>query len=145
MRTRIVIPVIALLVAVAAVAATSAVGAGQTDSTVTIKPSHVLVAGDTSPIDGPGVKAIRRGQPIPSGYKIVARDVTLTRGSQAGWGAMRLQCPSGTKTRTIAGHGGVGPQLVGKYHSTWVVVIADYGPAVKPGQTVSGTDYLICR
>ena len=105
----------------------------------------ILSAGDVSPVDGPGVKSIRRGKPIPAGYKIVARDVILTRGSQAGWGAFRMQCPKGTLTLTLAGRGGVGPQLVGKYHTTYVTVIADYGPAVKPGQTVSGTDYLICH
>src|SRR3954452_15553284 len=101
MRTRNVITVIALLVAVVAVAATSAVGAGQTDSTITVKPAHVLSAGDIGPVDGPGVKSIRRGKPIPTDYKILARDVSLTRGSQAAWGAFRMQCPKGTLTLTL--------------------------------------------
>jgi len=60
-------------------------------------------------------------------------------------GAMRLACPSGTKTRTLARTGEVGAQLVGKYFSTFVRVIVDYSFQVKPGQTVSGAVYLVCR
>jgi len=41
--------------------------------------------------------------------------------------------------------GEVGPQLVGSYHSTFVRVIVDHGPTVRPGQTVAGTAFLICR
>jgi len=41
--------------------------------------------------------------------------------------------------------GEVGPQLVGGYHSTFVRVIVDHGPTFRPGQTVAGTAFLICR
>jgi hypothetical protein len=145
MRNRTAITVVALLVAALAITATSALGAGKTDTVVTIKPARELAAGSISPFDAAGVKAIRRGKPIPAGYRIVARDVSIARGSQAGWGAVRLQCPKGTKTRTLARTGQVGPQLVGKYHSTFVYALVDDGPSVKPGQTASGTVYLVCR
>ena len=70
---------------------------------------------------------------------------TVCRGRQAAWAALRLACPAGTKTRTLARTGEVGPQLVGSYHSTFVRVIVDHGPTVRPGQTVAGTVFLICR
>jgi hypothetical protein len=137
--------VAAAITAVAAVPAAGALGAGANDTTVTIEPTTVLKAPATSPFDAPGTPAVRKGKAIPAGYRLIGRKITIQRGSQAGWGALRMTCPSGTKTRTLARTGDIGPQLVGKYHSTFVVTLATNGPDVKPGQSVSGTVWLVCR
>jgi len=133
--------------AVIASAATS--GADPKATTISVAPHTVLSAPAKSPFDAPGTPAVRRGKPIPTGYRIVGRAVSINRGDEAAYAAMRLACPAGTITRTLAASelrtSRIGVQLVGKYHTTYARVIADFGPAVKRGQTVTGTVYLVCR
>ena len=54
-------------------------GVGKTpegDTTVTVGPRTVLTAGQTAPFDAPGVSAVRKGKPIPSGYRLIGREVS---------------------------------------------------------------------
>ena len=136
---------VAVAAALAALASTIALAAVGPDTTATVSSKTILAAPSVSPVDAPGVRAVRAGKPLPAGYALIGHRVTITRGAEAAWVAMRLACPAGKHTRTLAMKGDIGPQLVGRYHSTYVSVIGDYASAVKRGQTVTGTIYLLCR
>lgn len=141
----------ALLLALGAAAATAALASAQdaapSETTVTVGPRTVLAPPATSPVDAPGTPAVRRGRRIPAGYRIVARKVAITRGSDTAGAWFRLQCPTGTRTRTIASSeaGRVGVGIVGAYHRTFVYVFAPPTPKLRRGETATGTVYLVCR
>ena len=148
-RTRILIAL--TVVAAVAAAAGTALAAGQgTDSQVTISPRTVVAsAGQTSPVDVGGVRAVRAGKPIPAGYVLVGRHVKFTRGTEVGYGALTMRCPSGKTLRGLARQGQVGPQV---YRDTnypgkkSVDVIVTYDANHTPvGGTAEGTVLALCR
>ena len=148
-RTRILLA-LAVVAAVAAAAGT-ALAAGQgTDSQVTISPRTVVAsAGQTSPVDVGGVRAVRAGKPIPAGYVLVGRHVKFTRGTEVGYGALTMRCPSGKTLRGLARQGQVGPQVVrdtqypGKRSVDLIVMYdANHTPV---GGTAEGTVLALCR
>jgi hypothetical protein len=139
------------VVGVVAAAAGTALAASQgTDSQVTISPRTVVAsAGQTSPVDVGGVRAVRAGKPIPAGYVLVGRHVKFTRGSEVGYGALTVRCPSGKTLRGLARQGQIGPQVyrdvnyVGKRS---VDVIVDYDANhTAVGGTAEGTVLALCR
>ncbi len=145
----------ALLVAGAAVAQTVAPPAPGT-TTISVGPRVQLAAGATDPTDFPGVKD-RKGQPIPSQYRAIAYDVSITRGSVETYPAFTVRCPPGRKLVTFAATGSVAPQIVGftpfvrrrafgyEGKASWGVIV-DYDRRVTGvGQTASGTVYALCR
>src|SRR5436190_8631292 len=77
---------IAAITTVAALAAGGVSIAADTATQLTVEPVASLHAGDISPFDAGGVKAIRRGKAIPPGYVIIGQKITNTRGT-AGAGA----------------------------------------------------------
>ena len=84
------------------------------DAQITVGASTTLHAGQTAPFDAAGVKAVRRGQPIPSGYALVGRKVTIDRGTSGSTGAVfSLDCPAGKTARTLGFTGQDGPELIG--------------------------------
>src|SRR5919202_2978307 len=113
MFTRIrVLIAIAVIGVVAGGAATALAATQGTDSQVTISPRTVVAsAGQTSPVDVGGVRAVRAGKPIPAGYVLVGRHVKFVRGTEAGFGALTMRCPSGKTLRGLARQGQVGPQV----------------------------------
>jgi hypothetical protein len=131
------------LIAVLTAAAVLAGGTGTAlaqqggETTVTVGPRVVLTAGDTAPADAPGVRAIRRGRPIPSGYRLIGRSVS---GQQGGVGAaIRFTCPDEKRLRTFATTGRAGFQITRDYvgrRSTIITSIGGNGP---------GTVYAVCR
>jgi hypothetical protein len=148
-RIRILIA-LAVVGAVAAAAGTALAASQGTDSQVTISPRTVVAsAGQTSPVDVGGVRAVRAGKPIPSGYVLVGRHVKFTRGTEVGYGALTMRCPSGTKLRGLARQGQIGPQV---YRDTRypgkraVDVIVTYDANHTPvGGTAEGTVLALCR
>ena len=69
----------------------SVAGAAGGDAQITVGTSTTLHAGQTAPFDAAGVKAVRRGRPIPSGYALVGREVTIDRGTA---GTTRRRAPA---------------------------------------------------
>ena len=108
------------------------------DVTVTVGPRTVLNAGDTAPFDAPGVRAVRRGKPIPSGYQLVGRKVS---GGGSGVGAaIRFSCTGNKVLKTFGTVGSVGfsaPRTYENHKSTIVQSILS--------GSASGTVYAVCR
>jgi hypothetical protein len=146
------IPLLIALSVVGAIAAagTAIASSSGSDSQVTISPRAVVaVAGQPSPVDVGGVRAVRAGQLIPARYVLIGRHVRFVRGTEAGFGALTMRCPAGKTLRGLARQGGVGPQVyrnvdyVGKRS---VDVIVDYDANRTPvGATVEGTVLALCR
>ena len=148
-RVRILLA-IAVVGAVAAAAGTALAAEQGTDSQVTISPRTVVAsAGQTSPVDVGGVRAVRAGKPIPSGYVLVGRHVKFTRGTEVGYGALTMRCPSGKTLRGLARQGQVGPQVVRDTHypgKRSVDLIVTYDANRTPvGATAEGTVLALCR
>jgi hypothetical protein len=128
----------ALTVAAIAVGGTgTALAQGEGDTTVTVGPRTVLTAGDTAPFDAPGVRAIRRGQDIPSGYRLIGRTVS---GSADGVGAaIRFTCPDGKRLKTFGTTGRAGFQITRDYVNRRSTIITSIGGSG------DGTVYAVCR
>jgi len=129
---------IAAAVAVAALAAAGVSIAADTATQIAVEPVASLSAGDISPFDASGVKAIRRGKAIPSGYVLVGQKVTNTRGQASAGAALYFRCPGEKRLKTF---GTTGDRALASadrsyvdHRSTWV----RSAPGVK-GQTVTGT------
>ena len=116
----------------------TALAQGSGDTTVTVGPRTVLTAGQTAPFDAPGVSAVRKGKPIPSGYRLIGREVS---GGGAGVGAaIRFTCPDGKVLKTFGTVGRVGftaPRTYVNHKSTIVQSILS--------GSASGTVYAVCR
>ena len=118
------------------------------DVTVTVGPRTVLNAGDTAPFDAPGVRAVRRGKPIPSGYVLVGQTVEVTRGARGGnaksaGAALTFRCP-GTKTlRTFGVVGNAGFSAPRDYVRHRQTQVFSFAPPTLDHAT--GTLYAVCR
>ena len=115
----------------------------QPATTVTVTEAPALKAGMKSPFDVPGVRAIRAGKAIPSGYALVGRTVTVVRTSgPAAGAALRFTCPQGKRLRSFAATGGpvgflaVYPNYPGK-RSTVITTLSD--------RSATGSIYAVCR
>ena len=131
---------VAAIVAVAALTAGGVSIAADTATQLKVEPLATLVAGDTAPFDAAGVKAIRRGKPIPSGYVLVGQKVTNTRGQASAGAALYFRCPDDKRLQTFGGGGMAADRTYYNHKSTWVRT----SPGVK-GQSTTGTVYAVCR
>jgi hypothetical protein len=110
----------------------------QGDVTITVGPKTVLAAGDTAPFDAAGVRAIRRGQPIPNGYQVIGRKIS---GYSGGVGAaIRFTCPDGKRLKTFGTTGRAGFLADREYVNHRQTTIISIG---RTGD--SGTIYAVCR
>ncbi|HZO36998.1 MAG TPA: hypothetical protein VFB41_09000 [Solirubrobacteraceae bacterium] len=140
---------IATLAVTAAIAGTGATaivaGATEGDAQIGVGPQVTLQAGETAPFDAAGVRAIRRGEPIPDGYVLVGRKVTIDRGTAGSVGAaFKLTCPGSTTARTLGLTGENGPSLIGsRYVGHRDVRVAVWSPPRAPRST--GMSYVVCR
>jgi hypothetical protein len=130
---------IAAITAVATLAGGAGTAVAQSgDTTVTVGPVTTLSPGDTAPFDAPGVRAIRRGQDIPSGYRLLGRTVS---GSQGGVGAaIRFTCPDNKRLKTFGTTGRAGFSTTRAYVNHRSTVVTSFS---RKGQ--SGTIYAVCR
>lgn len=129
--------------AAAAVAATTAFGAGAEDTTVTIAPNTVIRSGaqpDRRPRRGRRPQGQARAGGLPDRRSAGHRPPRQP-------GRMRRDAPvlSAGHARTLATSGGIGGLLVGTCHSTYAMAVANCSAAVRPGETVTGTMYLVRR
>ena len=116
----------------------TALAQGEGDTTVTVGPRTVLTAGETAPFDAPGVRAVRRGQPIPSGYRLIGREVS--GGGDGVGAAIRFTCPVPKRLKTFGVTGRAGflaPRDYVNHRSTVIISLGRTGD--------SGTVYAVCR
>ena len=115
---------------------------GATDIKVTAAPT--LSAGQTAPFDAAGVKAVRRGKPIPAGYILVGQTVDVQRGAKSAGAALTFRCP-GTKTlRTFGVVGNAGFSAVDRnYPGHRQTAVMSFPPPRLAHST--GTVYAVCR
>src|SRR4051812_25382873 len=126
-------------------AAGAAVAAdGATDIKVSAVPT--LTTGQTAPFDAPGVKAIRRGKPIPAGYRLIGQQVDITRGTSArnAGAALTFRCPQGKTLRTFGITGNAGFTAANRnYPGHRQTTILSFAPPTL--QHATGTVYAVCR
>ncbi len=135
---------IALLSCVTALGATGiAVAAdGATDIKVTAAPT--LTPGRTAPFDAAGVRSIRRGKPIPAGYRLIGQQVDITRGAKSAGAALTFRCPQGKTLRTFGIVGNAGFSATNRnYPGHRQTTIVSFAPPTLDHAT--GTVYAVCR
>jgi hypothetical protein len=115
---------------------------GATDIKVSAAPT--LSAGHTAPFDAAGVKAIRRGKPIPAGYRLIGQQVDITRGAKSAGAALQFRCPQGKTLRTFGIVGNAGFSAVNRnYPGHRQTTIMSFAPPTLDHAT--GTVYAVCR
>jgi hypothetical protein len=124
-------------------AAIAAEGAAPTQVTVT--PVASLQRGDTAPGDVAGVKAIRRGKPIPSGYELVGQRVDVERGAKVAGAYLRFQCPGAKRLRSFLVTGSAGFIAERSYVGHKTTFVGSF-PGFADGATHrAGVVYAVCR
>lgn len=83
-------------------------GAGGTPTAIQVSPAPSIGAGATAPFDAPGVKAIRRGKPIPAGYVLIGYRIQVHRGTKMAGAALRFLCPDGKRLASFGTIGNAG-------------------------------------
>jgi hypothetical protein len=135
---------IAILSCVTALGAAGAAVAadGATDIKVTAAPT--LTAGQRAPFDAPGVRSIRRGKPIPAGYRLIGQQVDITRGAKSAGAALTFRCPQGKSLRTFGLVGNAGFSAVSRnYPGHRQTTIVSFAPPTLDHAV--GTVYAVCR
>jgi hypothetical protein len=132
---------IAALAAAAALGVTGIAGAASDAPTqVTVEPVATLTAGDTAPFDAAGVKAIRRGKPIPRGYVMIGQKVTIKRGKIPAGATLFFKCPDGKRLKTFGTTGRAGFTAYRNYVNHRQTYVASYS-----GSDATGIVYAVCR
>jgi hypothetical protein len=131
------------LAAIGAAGAGAAVAAdGATDIKVQAAPT--LTAGQQAPFDAPGVKAVRRGKPIPRGYQLIGQQVDITRGAKSAGAALLFRCPGGKTLRTFGVVGNAGFTAANRnYAGHRQTTVLSFAPPTLEHPT--GTVYAVCR
>ncbi len=138
----------ALAASVAALGLAGVAGAeAPADTTIRVSPRVVIASPQKSPIDFPGAPNARAGRPLPKGYVAIARGVSITRGAEVAFAAMRMTCPKGKTWFTGGSAGEVGAGVLDRRVSgkRSVLVMASAAPSVAAGETGSGTIFALCR
>jgi hypothetical protein len=132
---------------IAALAATAAIGitgiaaaAPEGPTLVTVEPAPTLNAGDKAPFDAAGVKAIRRGKPIPAGYVLIGQKVTIKRGKIPAGATLFFKCPGTKRLKTFGTIGRAGFLANRDYVDHRQTYISSYS-----GRDATGTVYAVCR
>ncbi|MEI2701530.1 MAG: hypothetical protein V9E83_03910 [Baekduia sp.] len=114
--------------------------AGTSTATLTKTAGHK--AGDRSPFDVAGVKTIRRGKTIPSGYVLPGYRVEVRNGHTAVGATFRAKCPKGKTLRSFATTGDAGFRVEDvDYPGKRSTFVTSY----RGGSERSGTIYAVCR
>ena len=123
-------------------AGVAAAADGATDIKVTAAPT--LGAGQTAPFDAAGVKAVRRGRPIPAGYLLVGQTVDIQRGAKSAGAALTFRCPGTKRLRTFGVVGNAGFSAVDRnYPGHRQTAVMSFPPPRLAHST--GTVYAVCR
>jgi hypothetical protein len=135
--------IIAAGCAVAVLAGTGAAIAADGSSQITVHAPTQLKAGQTAPFDAPGVKAIRRGKPIPDGYLLIGQQVDVQLGAKTAGAALRFTCPDAKRLKTFGVTGHAGFLAVQNYGDHKTTNIMSFPPPHL--RHASGTVYAVCR
>lgn len=132
---------IAALAAAAALGTTGiALAASDGPTQITVEPAKTLTAGAVAPFDAAGVKAIRRGKPIPAGYVLIGQTVTIKTGKVPAGASLMFRCPGDKRLKSFGTIGRAGFSAVdrnyGGHHRTNIDSYAGDG---------TGTVYAVCR
>ena len=122
-------------------AGTGAAVAADGSSPITVHAPTQLKAGQTAPFDAPGVKAIRRGKPIPAGYVLVGQKVDVQRGVKTAGAALKFTCPEGKRLKTFGVTGHAGFLAAQNYEDHKTANIMSFPPPHL--QQASGTVYAV--
>jgi hypothetical protein len=143
LKHRRLVAVIGCVTALGAAGAGAAVAAdGATDIKVSAAPT--LVPGQPAPFDAPGVRSVRRGKPIPSGYRLIGQQVDITRGAKSAGAALTFRCPSGKTLRTFGIVGNAGFSAANRdYPGHRQTTIVSFAPPTLDHAV--GTVYAVCR
>ena len=115
---------------------------GATD--IKVAPAPTLAAGQTAPFDAAGVKAVRRGRPIPAGYVLVGQTVDIQRGAKSAGAALTFRCPGSKTLRTFGVVGNAGFTAVDRnYPGHRQTAVMSFPPPRLAHAT--GTVYAVCR
>lgn len=114
-------------------------------ATASVALAPQLKAGDLSPFDVAGVKAIRRGKAIPDGYVLQGYSVTLRHGVIAAGAEFFAVCPKGKTLRSFAETGRARALTTDNYlRKPRTLVQSFYGNGGGPG-IAEGVIYAVCR
>jgi hypothetical protein len=134
-----------------------AVTGGGSDTSISVGPRLLYTPPENSPVDFPGERRARVGQPLPSGFVAVAHRVTVIRGKTTAYPSFTLRCPEGKRLKTFAADGNIAPQIVGRtpfvrrrsfsYRNKpdWGVVVDYPKKTTHVGDTLTGNVYGLCR
>ena len=142
-KTHLSLAALAATALVACAGAGAAVAQDPPTTTATVREAPTLKAGDRSPFDVAGVRAIRRGKTIPSGYRLPGRTVTVDMSGPGAGAALRFTCPAPKRLRSFATTGTAGFSVVDPdYPGKRSTVVVSLG---RSGRTTTGTIYAVCR
>lgn len=131
-------------IAAAAAAATLGISgiaaAADGPTQVVVESVPTLTAGATAPFDAPGVKAIRRGKAIPSGYVLIGRTVTIKRGELAAGATLFFRCPGTKRLKTFGVTGDAGFGAIQDYVNHRQTYVTSF----RATDSI-GTVYAVCR
>lgn len=135
---------IAILSCVTALGAAGAAVAADGATDIKVTAAATLGPGQTAPFDAPGVKSIRRGKPIPAGYRLIGQQVDITRGAKSAGAALTFRCPRGKTLRTFGIVGNAGFTAVNRnYPRHRQTTIVSFAPPTLDHAV--GTVYAVCR
>jgi hypothetical protein len=134
---------IATLGCLAALGSAGAAVAADGATDIKVQAAPTLTAGRPAPFDAPGVRAIRRGKPIPRGYQLIGQQVDVQRGAKAAGAALIFRCPQGSTLRTFGIVGNAGFSAPRDYAGHRQTTIVSFAPPSLAHAT--GTVYAVCR
>ena len=117
--------------------------AADTATDIKVQAAPTLGPGQTAPFDAAGVRAIRRGKPIPAGYRLIGQQVDIQRGTQVAGAALQFRCPRGNTLRTFGVVGNAGFSAPRDYVRHRQTTIVSFAPPTLAHAT--GTVYAVCR
>ena len=127
-----------------AAAGTGAAVAADGPTNIKVSAAPTLGPGQSAPFDAPGVRRIRRGKPIPAGYRLIGQQVEIARGAKSAGAALTFRCPRGKTLRTFGIVGNAGFSAVNRnYAGHRQTTIVSFAPPTLA--QASGTVYAVCR
>jgi hypothetical protein len=113
-------------------------------TTIQVSAAPSLRHGDLAPVSAAGVRAIRRGKPIPAGYTLVGQTVQTTPGGPVAGAALNVRCAAPTRLRGLAAVGRIGFSVADRHYAGRRQALVTTYALSHPGVT-SGTLYAVCR
>jgi hypothetical protein len=111
---------------------------------INVQAAPTLSPGQKAPFDAPGVRVVRRGKPIPAGYRLIGQTVDIRRGAKSAGAALTFRCPEGKTIRTFGVVGNAGFAAADRdYPGHHRTTVFSFPPPRLDHAT--GTVYAVCR